>query len=335
MTGFPRTLAQVGAFFLLLAATPWMLTNDYYLSVLIMCCINGIIVVGLNMLLGYAGQISLGHAAFYGLAAYASAVATATYGLPMELGLVAAIVVTAVAALAIGIPALKLEGNYLGMATMGFGIIVYIFLNETVELTGGPSGFVAIPRLALLGYEFTSDLSYYYLTAATLAGTVLLSMNIIQSRLGRALRALHTSEKAAQLSGVNIAKYKLFVFVLSAVYASVAGFLYAHYLTFVAPSSFGFMFSVELITMVVLGGMANMWGAVAGAFFLTILPQVLYVFEEIDILVFGGILVVGMMFLPDGIAGGLQRFWRLVRRPRRASTPAPAASGADGKGGRP
>ncbi|MBG0776673.1 MAG: branched-chain amino acid ABC transporter permease [Desulfovibrionaceae bacterium] len=322
---FSSSLAQTGLFLALLLAAPWLLTNDYYLTVLILCCLNAIIVVGLNLLMGYAGQISLGHAAFYGLSAYTTAVATATYQLPMELGLVLAVAVTALIAVGIGIPALKLSGHYLGMATMGFGLIVFIFLNETIELTGGPSGFVGIPRLELFGYAFETDRSYYVLTACCLAGVALLSLNIIHSRAGRALRAIHTSEKAAMTAAIDIARYKLLVFVLSAVYAALAGFLYAHYLSFVAPSSFGFLFSVELITMVVLGGMADLWGGIAGAFFLTMLPEFLRAFEDIEVLLFGSILVLSMLLLPDGFAGGLRRLARFA-----AARLGRSGGGADG-----
>lgn len=311
-------LAFLGAMQLL----PSMLANDYYVSVLILSCINAIVAAGLNLLLGYAGQISLGHAAFYGLGAYSTAIATTTFGLPMEAGLVIALGLTAVVALAIGIPCLKLSGHYLAMATLGFGLVVYIVFNESLETTGGPSGFVGIPRLTLFGISFDDDLAYYRLLVVVLTGVLLLSQNLVDSRLGRALRALHTSEKAAACAGVDVARHKLFVFVLSAMFAALAGFLYAHYLTFVAPSTFSFLYSVEVITMVVLGGLANLWGAVAGAFFLTILPEVLRAFEDIEVLLYGAILVVCMMFMPDGIMGGSRRLvmWvggRFTKKPQQ------------------
>ena len=289
---------------------PWCLTNEYYVNVLIISGLNAIVAVGLNLLLGFAGQISLGHAAFYGLAAYTTSILTTTYNLPIIAGILAGIVLVGLVAYLIGIPTLKLSGHYLAMATLGFGIIVYIFFNETIELTGGPSGFVGIPRLSLFGYSFDSDLSYYYLVVFVLAIVLMFSLNLIRSRIGRALRAIHTSEKAAQISGIDIARYKLFIFVLSAVLAGIAGVLYAHYLEFIAPSSFGFNHSVLLVTMVVLGGMTNVWGAVAGAFFLTMLPEFLRAFENIEFLLYGFILIVCMMFLPEGIVGGIQKLVR-------------------------
>ena len=319
MSGMKRDALGSGLFLVLLLILPHLLPSEYYVNVLIICGLNAMVAVGLNLLLGYAGQISLGHAAFYGLAAYTTAILTATFGWPMVLANLAAIVLVALVALLIGIPALKLSGHYLAMATLGFGLIVFILFNETVALTGGPSGFVGIPRFSLLGYTFASDTSYYYLVAGTLTLIVLVSLNLIRSKLGRAMRAIHTSEKAAQVFGIDIAGYKLFVFVLSAVFAAIAGVLYAHYLRFVAPSSFGFTFSVLLITMVVLGGMANVWGSVLGAFFLTILPEFLRAFENVDILIYGAILVLCMMFLPEGIAGGLSKLLSVVRRIGRGS----------------
>lgn len=315
------SLVPVSLFFAVMLALPYALPNSYYVSTLTLACINAIIVVGLNLLLGFAGQISLGHAAFYGIAAYTTGIATATYGVSMGTGFLLAVGLVALVAFLVGIPTLKLTGHYLAMGTLGFGIIVYIFFNESIDLTGGPSGLVGIPRLALFGHELWDDTEYFYLVAGVLSVTLLLALNLIRSRFGRALKAIHTSEKAAMCIGVDIARYKLFVFVLSAIYAGVAGFLYAHYLGFVSPSSFGFHFSVQLIVMVVLGGMMSVWGAVAGAFFLTMLPEFLRVFENIETLIFGAILVLCMMFMPQGLAGGMTGLCRLLNRMMVRSNP--------------
>jgi branched-chain amino acid transport system permease protein len=313
MGSFRADALRLLALAVILALAPLALPNNYYLTVLTMCCLHAVIAVGLNLLVGHAGQISLGHAGFYGLGAYTTAVLTATLGLPIPLGMAAGVLAALAVAFLVGVPALKLTGHYLAMATLGFGIILSILFNETVGITGGPSGFTGIPRLTLLGYTFASDLSYYYLTAAALCLVTLLALNLLHSRLGRALRALHTSEKAAQAMGVDVARFKLFVFVLSAGFAGLAGVLYAHFLTFIAPASFGFSFSVELIVMVVLGGMTSVPGSILGAFFLTMLPEFLRAFENVEILLFGAILVACMMFLPDGLAGGLGRLWRYMR----------------------
>ncbi len=295
--------------FVLLMLAPMLLPNNYYLTVLILCCLHAMNAVGLCLLVGHAGQISLGHAGFYGLAAYTSAWLSTTAGWSVGLSMISGVALTMAVSVLVGLPSLKLRGHYLAMATLGFGIILSILFTETVAVTGGPSGFVGIPRLTLFGWELKKDVTLYRAVAVTLCCIVWLAVNLLHCRIGRALRALHTSEKAAQAMGVDIARYKLFVFVLSAAFSAVAGVFYAHYLTFIAPSSFGFMFSVELIVMVVLGGMVSVPGAIIGAFFVTVLPEFLRAFENIEIVLFGAILILCMMFLPDGMAGGWNRLW--------------------------
>jgi branched-chain amino acid transport system permease protein len=229
----------------------------------------------------------------------------------------AAVLVTITVALLIGIPTLKLTGYYLGMATLGFGIIVNICFRELAGLTGGPSGLVGIPPLSLGGVVLDEPRYVYYVIWAVTLGALAVSLNIVDSRVGRALRAIHESEVAARASGVDTARLKIWVFVVSAMYASLAGSLYAHFVTFISPSSFGFMFSVKLVTMVVVGGMASVWGAVFGAATLTALPEVLAAFHDYEILIFGFILMVVMIFLPQGLTRGfldLAERWKFYRR---------------------
>lgn len=321
----PRRLLPLACLCALLALAPVALANDYYLNVLILCCLNALTVLGLNLLMGYAGQVSIGHAAFVGLSAYATAFLTVTWHWPIWAGVCGGVVLSGLVAWVIGMPTLKLKGNSLAMATLGFGIIVSIAFNEAVDLTGGPSGFTGIERLRLFGYTFTSDTSYYALCALVLVLGVAVSQNLMESRTGRALRALHVSESAAQSVGVDIARHKLFVFVLSALYAGVSGALYAHCLGFIAPSSFGFNVSVQLLTMVVLGGMASTTGAVAGGFFLTSLPEFLRMFEEVDILVYGALLIACVMFLPGGLAGAGRGIVARLRSARLKAVQAKAA----------
>jgi branched-chain amino acid transport system permease protein len=296
-----------------LAVLPVVSGNEYYLTVMIVGGFHVILTLGLNLLMGYAGQISLGHAAFYGIAAYTSGILTARFGWPVPAGLLAGVVLVVAVAWLIAIPTLKLRGHYLAMGTLGFGVIVYIVLNEATDLTGGPSGLTGIPRLGIGGVTITSDAAFYGVVWAVALALFALAQNLVRSRLGRALRAIHTSEAAASALGVDTGRTKLFVFVLSAGYAAVSGGLYAHYVTFVSPGSFGFHASVQFVTMVVLGGMASLWGAVAGALFLTILPEVLRAVENVDVLVYGAILVLTMMFLPGGLAEGAQRTARGLR----------------------
>ena len=289
-----------------LAVLPLLLTNDYYLNVLIFIGIHSIIAIGLDLLLGYTGQISLGHAAFFGLGAYITGVLSAKASWPPIAGLVVALVGVGILAYIIGIPTLKLHGHYLAMATLGFGIIVQIFFKELDFLTGGPSGLVGIEDMTIFGYEFDSDLKYYYLVCVSLLLTLLLSINVVRSRVGRALRAIHGSEVASSILGVNVPRYKVGIFVLSALYATFGGWLYAHYMTFVSPSSFGFMFSIKLVTMVVIGSLGSIWGAIFGAALLTSMPEFLNVFENYETTVFGFILITVMIFMPRGLLRGIE-----------------------------
>ena len=324
MAGLSRFLGyksiQVGSFGLLLTLTPLVVTNRYYLNVMIFIGIHTLIVVGLNLLMGYAGQISLGHAAFFGIGAYTSGILTATYQVSPWPAMVIAVVVTVAVALMVGVPALKLTGYYLAMATLGFGIIVYICFKELVWLTGGPSGLVGIPGLTIGKMILDEPRAYYYLVWGITLGAIAASLNIVDSRVGRALRAIHDSESAARASGIYTARLKIWVFVISAVYASVAGSLYAHFITFISPSSFDFMFSIKLVTMVVVGGMASIWGAVFGAATLTMLPEVLAVFHDYDIVIFGLILMLVMIFMPQGLTRGALDLWEKYRFQQRSIT---------------
>jgi len=295
------------------------LDNEYYFTLLNFIGIHTLLVVGLNLLLGYAGQISLGHAAFFGLGAYTSGILTATCGVNPWLALLAGLVLSGSAAFLIGVPALKLRGYYLAMATLGFGIIVSIILNEAQPLTGGPSGLPGIPPLTLAGFPLNTARRLYPLIWLAVGVILALSANLVDSRAGRALRALHDSEAAAASLGVDTARLKLKIFIWSALYASLAGSLYAHSLNFIAPASFGFMFSIKLVAMVVLGGMASIWGSLLGAGVLTVLPELLTVFHDFEVVIFGAILMVVMIFLPRGLVRGLLDLREFRRYKRKGS----------------
>ncbi|MGB7912018.1 MAG: branched-chain amino acid ABC transporter permease [Desulfobaccales bacterium] len=295
------------------------LDNEYYFTLLNFVGIHTLLVVGLNLLVGYAGQISLGHAAFFGLGAYTSGILTATCGVNPWLALLAGLAVSGGAAFLIGVPALKLRGYYLAMATLGFGIIVSIILSQAQPLTGGPSGLSGIPPLTLAGFPLNTARRLYPLIWLAVGLILALSANLVDSRAGRALRALNDSEAAAASLGVNTARLKLKIFVWSALYASLAGSLYAHSLNFIAPASFGFMFSIKLVAMVVLGGMASIWGSLLGAGVLTVLPEALSVFHDFEVVIFGAILMVVMIFLPRGLVRGLLDLWEFRRYKRKGS----------------
>ncbi|RJX32727.1 MAG: branched-chain amino acid ABC transporter permease [Desulfarculus sp.] len=307
MTRPGRTFAAVlAALALALALLPLLVRNPYYLNVLNVVALNVLVVTGLNLLIGYAGQISLGHAAFFGLGAYISGILTATYGWPPWPTMLLAACLVALIAAMIGVPTLKLQGNYLVMATLGFNLIVSVLLVQLDDFTGGPSGLSGIPPLTLFGAALNNDLSFYWLAWGLALLGLLLARNLVHSRVGRGLRALHESPLAAAASGVPIEAYKVKVFVVSAVYASVAGSLYAHYYGIITPKTFDIFKSVELVTMCIVGGMGSLWGSLFGASLLTPLPQLLEVVEEYKDILFGGILLVLLIFLPQGLVGWLE-----------------------------
>lgn len=299
----------VGLLVVIMALVP-LAANNYYLSTLVVIGLNTMVVVGLGLLMGYAGQISLGHAAFFGLGAYASAIIATRYHVPPILGIILAAVVTGLVAYLIGRPTLKLKEHFLALATLGFGIIIHIIFNEGGEFTGGPSGLTGIPYLGEGVFPLDNDFKFYYLVWVFTGLTMLFAHNLVNSRVGRALRAIHGSEVAAETLGVDTAKYKLQIFVVSAVIASLAGSLYAHYVTFISPSPFGFKTSVELVLMAVIGGLTSIWGPLLGASLVVVLTEALKVVipmiipnagGEFEIIVFGVILVVVMIFLPNGL----------------------------------
>ena len=292
---------------ILLALTPFLLTNDFYYEVAIVALFNAMIAVGLNLLMGYAGQISLAHGAFAGLGGYISAILVGEYHLAPLFAIAISLGVMASFAYVIARPILKLSGHYLAMATLGVGVIVAITLNNEEQLTGGTDG-MSVESFSVLGFEFTESWQWYLLAALLLLAILWFSENLIDSPLGRILRSLHDSEKAAGSVGVNVAQYKSRIFVLSVIIATLAGSLYAFFSGFISPQEAGFGHSIELVVMVVLGGMGRLYGSVIGAVILTVLPQLLASFEEYQTLIYGLIIIGVMVFMPRGIASLTDRF---------------------------
>lgn len=281
------------------AVLPFVSGGSYTLTVAIFSGINALVAIGLCILMGSAGQVSLGQAGFYGIGAYASSVLSVKLGFPVFLSMIAAMAVGSLAAMVLAVPALRLRGHYLAVATLGFGEIINIILNEWGP--GGPSGFGDIPHLRIFGYTLNSTTSNFYFIWCCVAVVMIFSLNILNSRTGRSLRAMHGSETASTAMGLDIVRLKIKVFILSAVYASFAGALYAHYVTFISPGSFNLFYSILVLMMVVLGGITNVWGGLIGAIIITILPELLRRFEEFDVLVYGLILTLSLLFLRRGL----------------------------------
>jgi branched-chain amino acid transport system permease protein len=308
----------------ILVSLPWVLSplSPHYLTICIMIGIYTLITVGLCLLMGYTGQVSLGQAAFFGIGAYLSAILSKTYGLPPWGAMAIAAVGTGLFAYIIGWPVLRLRGNYLAMATLALGVIVFIVFREAYQYTGGTDGLTGIPSLSVGGFAFNTEFRYFFLVWFFCIAVLLISQNIVNSRTGRALRAIRDNEAAAESMGVNALQLKAKVFALSAVYASLAGSLLVHYWGAVGPNMFDVSSSIEVITMAVVGGLASVWGAIFGAGAVTYLNDRLLDFGSYNIIAFGLILMVVMIFLPKGLwvhlREGISR-WQRRRRERAES----------------
>lgn len=305
---------------LLGALLPLVWPQPFVVTLMIFVGIYVIVCTGLSLIFGYAGQLSLTQAAFYGIGAYASALLTTRYGTPFWAGLLAACAVPGLLAWALGAPILRLRHFYLAMATLAFGEITLTFFMQEVEVTGGPTGITHIPAPQVLGFQFDSPSKYYYLVWVLTVAVLAFSYNVIHSKYGRALRAIAENEIAASAMGVNVPRLMSLMFVLSAVFAGLGGSLYVHFVSFVSPDTFSVSLSIMLVIMVAIGGVSSLWGAVLGAIFITVLPSLLGTYRQYAMLVYGIILVLALMFMPNGIAGLFQDLshWAAARRARRA-----------------
>jgi branched-chain amino acid transport system permease protein len=298
------------------------------LTVYVVTGLYAVTAIGLSLLMGYAGQVSLGQAVFFAIGAYAAAVLS-LHGVPTVAALVAAPVLGAAVAAAVGVPILRLRGHYLAFATLAFQLIVLSVISNTAFLGGG-LGFAAIPSLGIGGAVLSSSREYAWLVWAVTVAVMAATLNVVRSRPGRALRALATSETAAESVGIPVVRYKLAVFSLSAAYAAFAGGIYAFFISYLSPDSFPVQLSVELVVMVVIFGLGSVWGALLGAVGISILAQVLtnvgtlpgmpqYMPTLLSYAAYGVILVLIMVFIPGGLLPALGRLWETVARSPRGS----------------
>ncbi len=297
--------------------------NPYYVRVLILCCFAIMLAVSLNIIIGYAGQFSIGHAGFYAVGAYTAGAFTVFAGPPLRSALaldrlpvwvegtvflMAAVVVgtlfAAAAGLLVGLPSLRLRGDYLAIATLGFGEMIRVII-QNVEAVGGPRGFSGIPVY-----------SSFFWVALSAAGTVWIARNLARSRQGRALLAIREDEVAASVLGINVTRHKVAAFVLSSALAGCAGALYAHYEGYLEPRSFDFIRSIEIIIMVVIGGMGSTTGAVIAAVLLTLVPELLRGLAEFRMVIYSALLVVFMLVRPQGLFGTWEFSWDALRAQR-------------------
>jgi len=298
--------------FLILIPFDWFLGQ--YTTLIIFIGIYTIVTVGLCLLMGYTGQVSLGQAAFFGMGAYVSAILSKTYGVNPWLAMLIAASMTGAFAYVIGYPIFRLKGNYLAMATLGLGLIMWILFEQLGQFTGGGDGMWGIPYLSIGGFVFNTSFRKYFLVWFLCLAVLLISQNIVRSRAGRALRAIHGSEAAAESVGINVDQFKVKILVLSAVYASLAGSLLVYSMTYVNPDTFNFMASVKLVVMSVIGGLASVWGAIFGAGATRILSDKLLLgFVGWDVVIYGLILMLIMIFMPEGLFVKLKEIFEWLR----------------------
>jgi branched-chain amino acid transport system permease protein len=294
--GFARRHAGYLAFALIVMTIPAYISSTYYLSVLSFAATRFMMAMGISLLLGQAGQISLGQAAFVGIGAYGSGILTTALGFNAWAAMIVSAVLAAAIAGLVGIPTLKLKGYYLAMATLGINEIIYILLVQLKSLTMGTDGMTGIPGLSIGGLDLSGPRAYHLVAWGVALLMFRFALNLSNSRLGRSFRALRQSEPAAESLGVDSSYRKVQVFMIAAVFASIAGSFDAYHVNFISPDGYTITFSIILITGVIIGGLRSLWGALWGTLVIVILPELLdRVNEDLTNLVFGVLLVAIMV----------------------------------------
>jgi branched-chain amino acid transport system permease protein len=302
----PMMIALVLLFFL-----PSLSGNNYYvLHVSIMVGIFVILSQGLNILFGYAGQISIGHAAFYAIGAYASAIAAHHFSFPFGLALLSAVLFTGLIGFLLGLTCLRLRGEYLAITTVAFGEIVQVILTQWEEVSGGPEGFLTIPKAHLSFLTFDTPEKYYYLTLGITILIMILTRNLTSSKLGRSFRSVKDDILAANILGIDTTRVKIVAFVLSAAYSGLAGSLYAHYARALLPDYFNLSLSVLVFMMVMLGGMGNLYGPIVGAVLLTVSFELLRALQVYQMVIYGVVVLLITIFAPEGLVGIAMKMFR-------------------------
>lgn len=294
--------------FLLLAialAACLLLNSGYLANLVVVIGLQALPAIGLALLMGYTGQISLGHAAFYGLGAYGAALLGRHLGLSPWLDILLAAMIVAVIARWIGALVFRLKGHHLAMATLAFGIIVHIGLVELRDLTGGPNGLTGIPPLSLFGYALVSDFSVLPVVWAACIAMMVLAQNLVNSPLGLSMRAIAENERIAASIGNDVTAIKRNIMMLSGFMAALGGGLYAHYIGYLSPGPFDVGFSIRLLLIVAVGGFSSIWGALFGVAFITLLGETLKPLGSYDVIAYGVLLIAVIIFFPRGLLDGL------------------------------
>ena len=282
----------------------------YFLHILILINIYIIIAISLNLIAGYTGILSIAHAAFYGVGAYVAALLAVNYGTPFLLNVIAAMVVSGLVAALVAFPSLRIHDDYLVIATFGFQMILFSIFNNWVSLTRGPLGIPGIPQPNIFGWYVSSHAEFLALTSVLATMVYWLARRLVESPFGRVLKAIREDEIFAQALGKNVTRYKILVFVIGGALSAIAGALYAHYVTFIDPTSFTILESIFMISIVIVGGAGSLLGSVVGAAVLIIIPEMLRflgmpnaIAANMRQIFYGALLVIMMMFRPRGLVG--------------------------------
>lgn len=289
---------------LIVGLFPLFFQEQIYI-ILLMCttAIYIIAVSGLDILFGYSGQISLGHAAFYAIGAYASSILSIRLGITPWITMICGAILATIIAILIAIPTVKLVHQFLALVTIGFGQIVYIFIGNAEQLTGGHSGIILIPSFKIGSLIFDTMISHFYIAFFIVLILLIIKQKIVKSRIGRAFIAIRENLTSANSCGINVQYYKVMAFAISAFYTGIAGALYAHFTNFISPETFVYAQSVMFLIMLLVGGKGTLFGPIIGAIVLTIITQYLQVIARYQGLVYGIALLVIVLFLPQGIFG--------------------------------
>ncbi|MDB5615910.1 branched-chain amino acid ABC transporter permease [Tardiphaga sp.] len=314
-----RTPLTLSAGILVVGAILSIVLPEYQLRLMNLAVISAVAVIGLNFAFGYAGLISLGHAAFVGMGAYAVAILTTRLGWSPWLAMPAAVAITALVAAVIGFPLLRLKGHYLALATLGFNVSFFIVASNWIELTGGTNGIARIPELSIAGHALTDERSFLWFAIVVLAIVAAVAAMVHASRHGRAMIAVRDDELAADMTGIDTTVTKIAAFVASAICAAIAGCLFAYHVRFVSPEDFSYAHSITYLAMLIVGGEGTLIGAILGAIVLTFLPEWLRFLGTAYLAFFGIMLLVILVILPTGIVG-LGRYFRRKRTAAQAAT---------------
>lgn len=296
-----QKLVALIALIALIVAFPYMVNDKYTIHVFILCAMYACLTLSLNLIIGWSGQFSLGHVCFYGMGAYVTTLLMMNFGMNFFLATLISIVFTSIFAMLLCLPTLKLRGDYLAVITLGFGEVFRLFLTNEVDLTKGPAGIPSIPDPVIFGYAIKGKQAYFYFIMILLVAFIAFMKKFNNSGFGMAMMTVNEDDIAATAIGLNTKKYKLLGFGIGGGMAALMGSFYAVYMGMISPTSFAYAESIKMVSMVVLGGMGSIPGSILGAFLLTALPELLRAFSEYRMVLYGALMVVMMIFRPEGM----------------------------------